>query len=357
MARATSPRNSMADQVLSRALMQKGDYARAAESLTRLANAHADIPTLYSLALCLLATKKAENEQHAVQVFGQMQKIAGDSGSLHVLFGRAYRDSEDMPSAINEFRRAIQIDPTIRHAHYFLGLAELSLNEWKPTPEAEMEMKNELRTYPHDYLANYMVGFLASEERRYVESDHYLSIAAQVNPDAPEPPLYMGLNAYAQDDAGRAEAMLRKAIALTGNDEARSNYQIRRAYVDLGRILTASGRKDEAEIFLTKARELQNKTMEQSQQRIASIASASGAGTGAAVVPLSRQQENEAAPLPQSTADSSARVDAATLAKSKLRAEQRAAAVARETTCARYLGLRTVIWQLRMRSPEITARR
>ena len=28
-----------------------------------------------------------------------MKKTAGDSGSLHVLFGRAYRDAGDMPSA------------------------------------------------------------------------------------------------------------------------------------------------------------------------------------------------------------------------------------------------------------------
>jgi cytochrome c-type biogenesis protein CcmH/NrfG len=135
-----------------------------------------------------LATKKPEDKQRAVQVFGQMQNIAGDSGSLHVLFGRAYRDAEDMPSAINEFRRAIQIDPTTPHAHYFLGLAQLSQNEWKPIPEAETEMKAEVHNYPHDYLANYMLGFLASEERRYPESDHYLGLAAQINPEAPEPP-------------------------------------------------------------------------------------------------------------------------------------------------------------------------
>ena len=339
MARATSPLNVTADQVLSRALMQKGDYGRAAESLTRLANAQPDIPTLYSLSLCLLATKKPEDKQRAVQVFGQMQNIAGDSGSLHVLFGRAYRDAEDMPSAINEFRRAIQIDPTTPHAHYFLGLAQLSQNEWKPIADAETEMKAEVHNYPHDYLANYMLGFLASEERRYPESDHYLGLAAQINPEAPEPPLYMGLNAYAQDNNQRAETMLRKAVLLTGKDEARSNYQIRRAYVDLGRILSTSGRKEEAEVFLTKARDLQNKTMEQSQQRIASIASANGAGTGAAVVPLNRQQESEAAPLPQSAANSTSKLDAATIAKSKLTAAQRDAAIARENKLRPVLGL------------------
>lgn len=339
MAHATAPDSTMADEVLSRALMQKGDYTRAAESLTRLTNQHPDIPALYTLGICLLATKTPEDKQRALHVFEQMQTLAGDSGSLHVLFGRAFRDAEDMPSAIREFRRAIEIDPKTPHAHYFLGLGLLALNEWKPTPEAESEMQAEVRNYPRDYLANYMLGFLASSERRYAESDRYLRMAAEINPKAPEPPLYMGLNAYAQDDARQAEIMLRKSVLLTGTDEARSNYQIRRAYVDLGRILSASGRKSEAETFLTKARELQNKTMEESQQRIASIAQAGGGGMAAAVVPLDRQQENEAAPVPQSASDPSARLDSAALSKNQLTAAQRNAAVVRENKLRPVLGL------------------
>ena len=49
--------------------------------------------------------------------------------------------------------------------------------------------------------------------------------------------------------------MLRKAVELTGSDEARSNYQIRRAYVDLARILARSGRNEESDVFAAKARE------------------------------------------------------------------------------------------------------
>src|SRR6202042_1333487 len=98
--------------------------------------------------------------------------------------------------------------------------------------------------------------------RNYVESNKYLQVASEIDPTAPEPFLYLGLNAYAQEDMHRAETMLRQAVTLTGSDEARSNFQIRRAYVDLGRILANSGRAEESETFLTKARDLQNKTME-----------------------------------------------------------------------------------------------
>ena len=269
--RAANPTDLRAVRVLASALTQDGDYAQAVEPFTQIAHAEPTVENLYPLAMCLLQTRKPEDKVRAVGVFEQMKQTAGDSGSLHVLFGRAYRDADDMPSAIREFQRAVAIDPRTPHAHYFLGLAQLFLNEWKPTPEAEAELRKEVEYYPHDYLANYMLGFLISGERRYDESNMYLKAAAEINPSAPEPFLYLGLNAYSQEDMKRAEEMLRKAVVLTGDDEERSNYQIRSAYVELGRILATSGRKDEGEVYLAKARDLQNKTMEQSQQQVASI--------------------------------------------------------------------------------------
>jgi tetratricopeptide (TPR) repeat protein len=184
-----------------------------------------------------------------------------------------------------------------------------------------------------------MVGFLASNDRDYGVPDRYLKIAAEVNSDWPEPWLYMGLNAYAQNDMKRAEDCFRNAITLTGSDESRSNYQIRRAYVDLGRILVNSGRAGESEVYLAKARELQNKTMEQSQQNVAAMALAGGAGSAAAIVPLSSQNETEAAPLLPGTTDPFARVDASVVARSNLTEKQRAEADAQENRLRSVLGL------------------
>ncbi len=56
----------------------------------------------------------------------------------------------------------LRLDTATPHAHYFLGLAYLSLNEWKPTPEAQVGDSKEVQYHPQDYLANYMLGFLAS---------------------------------------------------------------------------------------------------------------------------------------------------------------------------------------------------
>ena len=321
------PNNVRALNLNGMAWEQKGEYSKAAEAFARSARIKPDIETLYSLATCLLESKTPSAREKSTKVFEQMVRVAGDGGSLHVLFGRAYRDAGDMPAAIREFQRALALDPRTPHANYFLALARFAMNEWKPTPEIRAGFQKELELYPHDYLANYMIGFIASGERQYDVSNQYLKKAADINPDWPEPWLYMGLNAYAQNNFERAEEMFRKTIELTGQDESRSNFQIRRAYIDLGRILVNSGRAKEAETYLAKARALQNKVFEASQQNMAEMVAAGGAGSPAAIVPLSSKSE---ASLLGGQINPFERVNTSLIAKAGLSEEQRSAATAQE---------------------------
>jgi tetratricopeptide (TPR) repeat protein len=205
------------------------------------------------------------------------------------------------------------------------------VNEWKPTPEVRTELAKELEYSPRDYLANYIVGFLESGERNYTASDRYLKIAAEVNPDGPEPWLYMGLNAYARGDLARAEECFRKTIVLTGDEESRANYQIRRAYVNLGRISAISGRKEESAVYFARARDLQNKVMEKGQQGVTVMMTLAGAAdSAAALVPLSTEIEKKAAPLLPANTDPFARIDASSLAHANLTAKERTAAESQE---------------------------
>ena len=320
---------------------QKGEYSNAADAFERSARREPDIQTLYSLATCLLQIKSPAAQEKATHVFQQMIHIAGDSGSLHVLFGRAYRDAGNMPQATREFQRALALDPRAPHANYFLALARFATNEWKPTPEIEAGFRKELEIYPHDYLANYMIGFIASSQRQYDVSDRFLEKAVEVNPDWPEPWLYMGLNAYAQNNSARAEQMFRKAIELTGQDDSRSNFQIRRAYIDLGRILVNSGRATEAETYLAKARALQNKVLEESQQNMAEMVAAGGAESAAAIMPLTSKSESS---LLAEQTDPFARVNSSSLAHAGLTKEQRSAAEEQEQRLRSILGLAFNDW-------------
>lgn len=334
------PNNVEANLVMASALTHKQEYAKAAAYYAHAARLQPSIRTMYSLAICWLSTGTPQGRRRGDQVFEQMKATAGDSGSLHVLMGRAYRDAGMMPQSIEQFKKAIAMDTTTPHAHYFLGLADLSQNEWNWTAEAQSQFQIEAQYHPQDYLANYMLGFLASSRRNYALADKYLKIAASLNPNLPEPFLYLGLNAFAQGDNKEAEQMLEKAVQLTGDEEARANYQIRRAYVDLARLLAREGREKEADVFSAKARALENKTMVDSQQRTTALMISEGAKVDdlAAVMPLSKEDQREPVPVANQNVDPTARIDLSAMDTSTLTPNQRAGAIKEEAALRPILG-------------------
>lgn len=338
VALAHDPDNARAEIVRGKGYLRNQEFTKATLALTHAMALQPDWETEYALAGSLLATKKPEDKQQATAIFQQMIATHGDNGALHVYFGRAYRDADDLQDAAREFQRAVELDPATPHAYYFLGLSNLVMNDWKPTPAIKNDFEKELQYHPRDFLTNYILGTTASTERQYESANKYLKTATEVDPSWPESWLYLGLDDYALGNTKDAEVMLRKAIATTGADESRSNYQIRRAYIDLGRILAAQGKQAEANTYLAKARELQNKVMAADQQSVAAMATKAGGSPLAAMVPLDKQQENQETSDPVENADPFARVDASVAAHANLSAAQMSAANAQENNLRVMLG-------------------
>jgi tetratricopeptide (TPR) repeat protein len=332
------PKSARAFNIQGKAWMKKREYHKAVDSLQHAVELQPDFEPAYALGVSLLSLKDAESTKRAAQVFDTIVSAMGDSGSIHVLFGRAYRDAEMQDDSIRELRRAVALDTRTPHAHYFLGLSLLWKNEWTDTPEIRQEFVTELNNFPRDFLANYFLGYLDSNDRRYDEANLHLKSAADIDPSWPEPWLFLGLNAYAQGDLPRSEAYLRKCIELTGKDESRGNYQVRRAYVTLGRILTTSGRADEAAPYLERAREFQKQSLAEAQQVVAGKASDEGSVSPAAVVALLNRQEDQPLTLPTQPVDPTLPVDSAILARSGLSEETKKAAAAEENQLRSILG-------------------
>jgi len=324
------PKSARAFNIQGKAWMKKRDYRKAVDSLERSVQLHSEFESAYALGVSLLSLKDPESKKKAVQVFDTIVSTMGDSGSLHVLFGHAYRDAEMQDDAIRELRKAVALDTHTPHAHYFLGLALLWKNEWTDTPEIHREFVTELSNFPRDFLANYFLGYLDSNDRRYDEANLHLKAATEIDASWPEPWLFLGLNAYALGDLPRSEAYLQKCIELTGKDESRGNYQVRRAYVTLGRILTTSGRADEAAPYLERAREFQKQSLAEAQQVVAGKASEEGSLSPAAAVALLNRQEDQPLPMPTQPVDPTLPLDSAVLARSGLSEENKKAAAAEE---------------------------
>jgi tetratricopeptide (TPR) repeat protein len=332
------PKSARAFNIQGKAWMKKRDYRKAVDSLQRAVELQPDFEPAYALGVSLLSLKYPESKKKAAQVFNSIVALTGDSGSLHVLFGHAYRDAEMQDDAIRELRRAVALDTRTPHAHYFLGLALLWKNEWTNTPEIRQEFVTELNNFPRDFLANYFLGYMDSNDRRFDESNLHLKAAIDIDPSWPEPWLFLGLNAYSQRDLSHSEAYLRKCIELTGKDESRGNYQVRRAYVTLGRILTTRGRSDEAAPYLERAREFQKQSLAEAQQVVAGKASDEGAVSPAAVVALLNRQEGQPLALPTQPVDPTLPVDSEVLARSGLSEETKKAAAAEENQLRLILG-------------------
>jgi len=332
------PQSARASNIQGKAWMKKRDYRKAVDSLQRAVELQPDFESAYALGVSLLSLKDPESTKRAAQVFDTIVAAMGDSGSLHVMFGRAYRDAEMQDDSIRELRRAVALDTRTPHAHYFLGLSLLWKNEWTDTPEIHQEFVTELKNYPRDFLGNYFLGYMDSNDRRFDESNLHLKAAIDIDPSWPEPWLFLGLNAYSQGDLKHSEEYLRKCIELTGKDESRGNYQVRRAYITLGRILSASGHASDAAPYLERAREFQRLSLAEAQQVVAGKASDEGSVSPAAVVELLDRQQDLPATTPSEAVDPTRPVDSAMLARSGLSDESKKAAAAEEDQLRSIIG-------------------
>jgi len=311
----SDPQNADAWNVQGKLLMDKKEYRPAIESLTHALELENNAFVAYALATAYLNVHETDK---AAVIFKRINAVAGDRASVHIMTGRAYQNAGMMDDAVREFNRAAEIDAKSSRAHYFIGLLYMTQNEWVATPQAREQFVEEVTVNPKDFFGNFFLGYIENNDKNYDASDRYLTAAAADKPDWPEPYLYMGLNAFARHNDKQAEVLLRKAIALTGDDKARNNYQIRRAYYVLGRICIQSGRKEEGVSYTRIFSDMQDKTMAQS--RAATPASkiqgnrASGMGDQASV-PATAVIEPDAQPggsgAPQLTAQEKADIKAA----------------------------------------------
>src|SRR5262249_27631366 len=87
---ALDPKRARPWNLKGKAAMLTKDYKSASQFLARSLALQGDMETAYSLAICQLALK---DKPKAQMVFRDMIAASGgDRASLHILFGRAYRD-------------------------------------------------------------------------------------------------------------------------------------------------------------------------------------------------------------------------------------------------------------------------
>jgi len=253
-----APKDGQTKYLLGRVLFEQGDWKGAKEHFEEAAKAMGGDLTFdvgYHLALAYL---KVQDVNRASVVFDEMMLGLGNTAQLHLYFGHAYLMSGFHDRAIAEFKRALEKDPKIKQAHYFLGLAYLSRDEGNGFEENAAEDRAEIALSPGDFRPHYDLGNIALKLHREEEAERELKRACEIEPDNPDPWISLGELYISQRRLPEAEAAMRKAIAVT-RDVARNHYQINRAYYVLGRILVETGRRDDGAQALKTSVELRER--------------------------------------------------------------------------------------------------
>ena len=305
---SADPNNAIAWMTLGSALKEEGQNKEAVTALTRALELRPETRVAFALGSAYLAL---HDKAKAQQIFAGILANSGDSAIWNVAVGDAYRDADYLDEAVIQLKAALARDPRVLHGEFFLGLTYLQLNRWGPSSESFLHLRRAVAQHPREYISNFYLGALESTDGSdLASSDRHLHVAAEADATQPEVWLYLGINAVREKNNGSAETYLRKAIELTGADEGRNGYQIRRAYLALGRLLLLKGEQTEGQAMLTRYRAAE-------QRAVASSAPAGAAGNDPTGIFLNLHSTAAAAEAETTVTPDASRLDAGHLAALK----------------------------------------
>jgi tetratricopeptide (TPR) repeat protein len=261
---ARDPRNVAARHMAGKSRFMLGEFVEAADALeAALKLAPRDYDVAYTLGLAYLKQKQLPK---ARAVFDRMVAQLGNRAALRVLVGRAYRETGFLAEAIDEFKRAVALDPKFPRVHYYLGLTYLLKDGPERIPDAAREFEIELASHPDEFFANYYLGVLSVIDRKWDVAIPYLEKASRAKPDDPDPYFHLGQAYQGLERHEQAVEALRKSVALT-SDISHNEFQVGTAHYRLGQSLVRLGRTDEGEKELKVSAEIKSKSLKHDERR------------------------------------------------------------------------------------------
>ena len=237
------------------ALLQAGDYEAALHIFDGLPATETKSPEpSYWRARCY--------EKLATAAYLKLYQADPNSYRWHQLMGDIEAAKGDDGKAIEEYRAAVVLKPTLPNLHYSLG--HLLWKDLK-VPEARIELEAELTSNPHHAGALTDLGDSYLLEHQPEKALPYLNSALAA--DAGNPDIHRDLGtAYSElGDYRKAEEELK--IAVTTDHDGSVHYKLARAYQALGQKEDASR---EFALSTSLNRESHSK-LEKQTQRLAAI--------------------------------------------------------------------------------------
>ena len=236
------PRDQKTRRLLAQALVANGEPKEAVQTLEEAHAAAPDDPELaFVLASGYLRLKKIAL---AEQLFAKVV-AARPIAETYVLIGRTYRDAGVYDRARAAFEKALQKDPRVRRAHYYLGTLAVIAEGTVRLEDAVREFRQELKIAPDDPVTNLRLGMGLVELRQYAEALPALQIASRAPSATVDALHYLGRCQLALGRPADAVTSFRRALDLSTSGP--EDYgRLRHIHYQLGLALRAVGAADEA---------------------------------------------------------------------------------------------------------------
>jgi tetratricopeptide (TPR) repeat protein len=273
---AVNPQNSTAHSLLGKTYFALREYEKAAAELKAAEEFGAnDFDTSFTLAIAYLQQRQFTDARRA---FDGMLLHLGDQSELHVVIGRAFRVAGRLPEAIDEFKKAIALNPSLARVHDNLALAYLMNEGASRLVEAEREFKTELVSNPDEFFANYYLGIVYIFQRKWELAITFLNSASRVQAGNPDPYFQVGQAYQELGKHDQAIEALKKAIALNP-DLAHNKFQVTTAHYRLAQSLLKVGQVEAAQKELRLSSELKAEAFKMAQTSGAGLSTVGTMGT------------------------------------------------------------------------------
>ena len=117
----------------------------------------------------------------------------------------------DAKASVDEFKRAIKLDPFYGQAYLLLGLAQMQLGQWS---DAQWAFEEAAKVEPGNAKAYLGAGSALNEQKNYLEAQKALQQSLELRPDSAEAHYEMARSLWGQNKWQAAEPHAIQAIEL-----------------------------------------------------------------------------------------------------------------------------------------------
>ncbi len=223
------PRSSQLRQLLGVALFKKGLNGEARAAFRRAIELDASVPqNHFNLALVELSEGHYAD---AVLPLETCVRLDPQNAEARLLLGRAYHNLNRTLPAIEQFKKALALQPGLPLAHYHLGYAYQSLGNRKTALE---EFKMEVKRSPTFYESYWRAGNIELERGHFDAAEALFRKGVSLKAQAYQAHYGLARVLLARKQFQEAEGELKEALRSNPNN-VEVHYALARAYQGLGK--------------------------------------------------------------------------------------------------------------------------